>query len=54
MNAIEDVMEARKVVDIKAFYKTKEAKIIFETPRGKILSEDESKALFIKTLKELT
>ena len=54
MNTFEDVMEARKVVDIKAFYKTKEAKIIFETPRGKILSGEEAKVLFIKTLKELT
>ena len=54
MNAIEDVMEARKVVDIKAFYKTKEAKRIFETCSGKILSEEEAKVLFINTLKELT
>jgi len=53
-NAIEDVIEATKPVGINAFYKTKEAKIIFETPRGKILSEEEAKVLFIKTLKELT
>ena len=54
MNAIEDIMEATKAFDIKAFYQTKEAKIIFETPRGKILSEEEAKVLFINTLKELT
>ena len=53
MNAIEDIMEATKAIDIKAFYQTKEAKRIFETPQGKLLSEDESKALFIKTLKEI-